>query len=74
MNRKTAKKVSSLIDRISEINGQLREIADDLQEKYEALSEDWQEGEKGQTLADEIGKIEELCDALDYADAARPEE
>jgi len=74
MNKTTARKVNALIDELEIINGQLREILDELQDKFDALSERQQEGKNGQTLAEEIPLLEDLCDALDFANDARPEE
>lgn len=74
MDKRTAKKVNKLIDDISAITEKLTEIRDELQEKYDNMSEKRLESEAGERLEDEIGKLDDLIDNLEYADDARPEQ
>lgn len=68
-----AGRINTLLDKLSAITEELTEIRDLLQEKYDAMSEKRQEGEGGQALETQIGKLDDLITNLEYADDARPE-
>jgi len=74
MNKTMKKKVNKLIDKISILTAELTEIRDNLQETYDNMSEKKQESEAGETLQEEIGKLDDLITNLEYADDARPSE
>ena len=69
-----AKRINSLIDKISAITEELSDIRDQLQEKFDNSSERYQTGEAGQELEGQIGKLDDLINSLEYAEDARPEE
>lgn len=69
-----AKQINALIDKITAITEKLTEIKDELQEKFDNMSEKRQEGERGQAIENQINKLDELINGLEYAEEFRPEE
>jgi hypothetical protein len=68
-----AGRINTLIDQIAAITEELTEIRDALQEKFDNASERYQEGEKGQAMEEQIGKLDDLILDLESAEDARPE-
>lgn len=74
MKERIADKVNRLIDKICAIQTMLAAIRDDLQEKYDSMSEEKQKSTKGETLKREIAALSKLISSLEGAEDARPEE
>jgi len=69
-----AKRINTLIDKISAITEELSDIRDQLQDKFDNSSERYQTGEAGQELENQIAKLDDLINSLEYSEDARPEE
>lgn len=74
MKERIADKVNRLIDKLLAIQTMLTGIRDDLQEKYETMSDEKRKSAKGETLKREIATLSTLVTSLEDAEAARPEE
>lgn len=68
------KRINKLIDKITGICEELTEIRDVMQDKFDTMSDNRQEGEAGQALENQISKLDDLICNLEFADDARPEE
>ena len=67
MTKSELKTVSEIKDQIDSAKGMLEEMIDSFNEKFDEMSEDSQESEKGQTLQEEIGYLEDALSNLDAA-------
>jgi len=50
---------------IAQVTCLLRSTVDEMQDYYDQRSEDWQEGERGETHQQRIDAVQEIVDALD---------
>ena len=67
MTKSELKTVSEIKDQIDSAKGMLEEMIDSFNEKFDEMSSESQESEKGQTLQEEIGYLEDALSNLDAA-------
>lgn len=67
MNKAERKELNAFIGKLEEINARITEIKDNEQNKFDDMSERAQDSDRGNKLADEIGKLETIGGDLESA-------
>lgn len=67
MNKAERKELNAFIGKLEEINARITEIKDNEQDKFDDMSERAQDSDRGNKLADEIGKLETIGGDLESA-------
>ena len=67
MNQSTKKEVSELLDKLKTIEASVRNLSDELNEKYDNLSERQQDSDRGMAMWDEAECLTNAADSIDDA-------